>query len=379
MFRKFTGNELDSLVVNWTRSFLLAALAAVVLPASASAATVERVGNEIHFVAAAGETNMPSYGIASGILIVREYDNPVQAGAGCTVRPGSSDEGGSVQCPADGVTQIRFDLGDKNDRFSGDEEDRKLAVQAYGGPGDDALYSGSGNDLLDGGDGRDSLNGGPGKDVVLGGAGNDSLSDGDSDGDRVDGGAGDDNLTGGVGNDSLQGGSGDDNLTGGDGDDALDGGSGDDSLDGGRGDDRLTGGPGDDDVLGGRGADRIDTADSQAEHTLTCGQGSDHLIADAHDAINVDCEAFEVARLSTTTASVSLPVACPEGCTSGRVVLTVAGRRLGEGKVGRSAARVRFTRRLTKGRHGNVRVTIVARDSAGRTYRSRGRCTLRTR
>ncbi len=214
---------------------------------------------------------------------------------------------------------------------------------------------------------------------MLGGAGDDNLGDSDSDADRVDGGAGDDNVFGGDGNDALQGGSGDDNLTGGDGDDELDGGSGDDSLDGGRGDDRLTGGPGDDDVIGGRGADRIDTADSQPEHTVTCGQGDDRLVADAHDPISVDCETFEGGRVTATTSSVSLPVACPEVCASGRIVVTAAGRRLGAGKVGRSGSRVRFSRKPAKGRTIHVRATIVARDSSGRTYRSRGRYDLRVR
>jgi Ca2+-binding RTX toxin-like protein len=178
----------------------------------------------------------------------------------------------------------------------------------------------------------------------------------------------------------LNGGPGDDDLIGGDGDDELDGGSGDDKLDGGRGDDKLVAGPGDDDVDGGRGgADRIDTADAQAEHTLTCGQGGDRLTADGDDPINVDCETFDGGRAPSGTTSVSLPVACPGSCTSGRIVLTVAGKRLGEGKVGRGAARVRFNRRLAKGRKLRVRATIVARDSARRAYRSRGRYELRAR
>ena len=227
--------------MNWSNAFFAAALAVLVVPATASAATVERVGTEIHYVAAPGEANAPTFSVESGVAIVRDYENPVTAGAGVH-RSEHVIVLRFVQRPAGGVTLLRFDLGDKDDRFSVDGEDQVLVIQALGGSGDDALYGGDGNDSLDGGEGRDSLNGGPGKDVVLGGAGNDSLSDSDTDPDRVDGGAGDDNLGGGDGNDSLDGGPGDDNLVGGDGDDALDGGSGDDTIDGGRGDDRLTAG-----------------------------------------------------------------------------------------------------------------------------------------
>jgi Ca2+-binding RTX toxin-like protein len=263
-----------------------------------------------------------------------------------------------------------------NDSVSGtDEPGVALSLWIYGGPGDDALDGGTGADVLDGGDGRDGLNGGPGKDVVLGGPGNDYLSDGDTDVDRVEGGAGDDDFFGGAGPVSFKGGPGDDNLTGGDGDDELEGGTGDDNLVGGRGDDKLNAGPGDDDVDGGRGADRIDTADAQAEHSLTCGQGGDQLIADGRDPVNVDCETFDGGRVSAGATSVSLAVACPGGCTSGRIVLTAGGKRLGSGKISRSVARVRFNRRVS--RKVTVRATIVARDSAGRSYRSRGRYELR--
>jgi Ca2+-binding RTX toxin-like protein len=344
---------------------------------SAFAATVERVGDEVHFVAAPGEANSAQADVSttSGI-VVRDWANPVTAGVGCTQRSSSFEsDGGAVQCPAAGVTHVRFDLGDGNDQASSGEETETLALQLYGGAGDDSLNGGPGADVVEGGDGRDGLSGGRGKDIVLGGAGNDTLSDGDTDADRVEGGSGDDSLYGGDASDTLKGGSGDDDLIGGDGNDVLDGGAGDDTLAGGRGDDELDAGPGDDDVDGGRGADRIDTADAQAEHTLTCGQGADRLIADGDDPINVDCETFDGGRVLAGATNVALPVACPGSCASGRIVLTAGGRRLGEGKIGRSAGRVHFNRRLS--RKVTVRATIVARDSAGRTYRSRGRYELR--
>ena len=365
------------MAVNRSRLILLISVAAAAFPTStAFAATVERVGDEVHFIAAPGEANHAQASVDPelGLIIVRDYENLVTPGAGCTARSGYSSSN-AVQCPSAGVTHVRYDLGDGDDSASGSDEPGTLALQVYGGAGNDALTGSGGVDLLDGGEGRDSLSGGLGKDVVLGGAGNDDLSDGDSDADRVEGGAGDDDFYGGVGPVNFKGGPGDDNLIGGDGNDELDGGAGDDSLVGGRGDDTLVAGPGDDDVDGGRGADRIDTADAQAEHTLTCGQGADRLVADGDDPVNVDCETFDGGRVLAGSTSVSLPVACPGGCTSGRVVLTAGGKRLGAGKVGRSVGRVRFNRSVT--RRLTVRATIIARDSAGRTYRSRGRYQLR--
>ena len=191
---------------------------------------------------------------------------------------------------------------------------------------------------------------------MRGGPGNDNLSDGDTDVDRIEGGAGDDDFYGGAGPVNFEGGPGDDNLTGGDGDDELNGGTGDDNLVGGRGDDRLNAGPGDDDVDGGRGADRIDTADAQAEHSLTCGQGGDQLIADGRDPVNLDCETSTADGSRRARRASRWRSRAPGGCTSGRIVLTAGGkrRRLGQDQPERARVRVQppaSRRKLTRARH----------------------------
>ena len=107
-----------------------------------------------------------------------------------------------------------------------------------------------------------------------------------------------------VGSDNeLVGGGGNDRLRGGDGADRLDGGAGDDNIDGGFGDDTITGGPGRDvisaDLAGGDcgplwckypyGNDTVDVRDGEVD-SVTCGAGTDRVIADAVDVIAPDCE-----------------------------------------------------------------------------------------
>lgn len=107
-------------------------------------------------------------------------------------------------------------------------------VTADGGTGDDVI-DGSGTTValeLFGGDGNDTVTGGTAADVLFGGIGDDILS----------GGAGADSLFGGHGHDRLAGGRGRDVLSGDDGDDVLDDGVKDgqqDVLSGGAGADQF--------------------------------------------------------------------------------------------------------------------------------------------
>lgn len=90
--------------------------------------------------------------------------------------------------------------------------------------------------------------------------------------------------------------------------DAIDGGSGDDDISGGFGDDTLVGGPGRDtiagdrplrcnelhcDLGGGSGNDTIDARDGEVD-SITCGPGTDRVIADAVDVVAADCEVVEL-------------------------------------------------------------------------------------
>lgn len=163
------------------------------------------------------------------------------------------------------------------------DNNTSVAVQAWGGAGNDLLYGGSaadrlngegdndllvgreGNDNLSGDDGDDSLDGGVDVDTLTGGAGNDLLDGGDQS-DKLLGSAGDDTIEGGGGNDSMYGGTGNDGMVGGQdkdymtgdaGDDILLGGDGNDSLYGREDKDRLYGDNGNDTLIGHQGNDRL--------------------------------------------------------------------------------------------------------------------------
>ncbi len=239
--------------------------------------------------------------------------------------------------------------GPGNDTFEGG-----LNVDHFfGGEGDDTLKGGQGGDELRGEGGNDRLVGdGPSAfgvfgDVLDGGAGIDTVDDYVSssgapdappiaitlDGAANDGRAGEgDNLlaveriasdsagtfTGDAGDNeftapevgrasTLLGLGGNDTLIAGDAHgDTVDGGAGDDQIDGGFGDDKLVGGPGRDIVNGDRklrcneyhcdyfglGNDTIDVRDGEVD-SVTCGPGTDRVVADADDTVAADCETVE--------------------------------------------------------------------------------------
>jgi len=224
----------------------------------------------------------------------------------------------------------------------------------FGGEGDDSLKGDKNGDELRGEGGNDLLVGdGPSAfgifgDVLDGGAGTDTLDDyvysggGPEsappitvtlDGAANDGRAGEnDNLLGveRISSDSagtfvgdasdneftppevgrastLSGLGGNDTLIAGDAHgDVVDGGAGDDLVEGGFGDDKLTGGPGRDIVNGDRksrcneyhcdyaglGNDTIDVRDGEID-SVTCGVGTDRVIADTGDTVAADCETVE--------------------------------------------------------------------------------------
>jgi Tol biopolymer transport system component len=122
-----------------------------------------------------------------------------------------------------------------------------------------------GNDVLRGSPFRDYFEGGDGADVVFGLGGPDSIS-------------------GGPGNDRLDGGSGNDLISGYVGDDVLRGGDGNDHLSPERGADRVFGGPGNDVIDSGRDG-RLDV--------ISCGPGSDRVVAEWKDRVSRDCEHVE--------------------------------------------------------------------------------------
>jgi hypothetical protein len=144
----------------------------------------------------------------------------------------------------------------------------------------------TGDDLIVCGGEHNTLTGLTGADRIFGGDGNDTLNGGD----------GDDVLVGSAGNDALNGQRGDDSLDGGTGLDRLSGGDGEDSLVGGTGNDRLSAGRGNDVVRGGSGTDTVNVRDRRPGDVVSCGSGSDVVVADRGDVVSRDCERRTIRR-----------------------------------------------------------------------------------
>ena len=165
------------------------------------------------------------------------------------------------------------------------------------GSGDDRGQSGSGADLLLGGSGKDRMSGNEGNDRLRGGAGADRLNgafgddvlNGQSGDDRLGGERGRDSIAGGSGADVIYAGSTGDRVSGHEGDDRIYGNSGDDRLAGDSGNDKITPGSGRDRVSGAGGRDRIGARDGQRDR-ISCGRGTDSVVADRRDRVARDCE-----------------------------------------------------------------------------------------
>ncbi|MDW5597053.1 calcium-binding protein [Conexibacter stalactiti] len=115
--------------------------------------------------------------------------------------------------------RVRVEFGDWDDTFGfGDGYGQSVAVEVFGGPGEDTLrgdFDRPGRELLDGGPDRDRIEGFGGDDELRGGEGDDIL-DGGAGADLVLGGGGDDTLAG-----DGQAAPGADRIDGGEGNDLL--------------------------------------------------------------------------------------------------------------------------------------------------------------
>ncbi len=176
---------------------------------------------------------------------------------------------------------------------------------------------------------------------------------------------------------SLTGMGGDDELRGGDGADTIDGGAGDDLIDGGYGDDTITGGPGRDrisaDLQSGDcgpawckypyGNDTVFARDGEVD-SITCGAGTDRVVADADDVVAPDCETVQRPASSGGGGSGS---GAPSGggTTTTPVRLTlVSGQRLRRALTRGLRVRVRGAK---PGRLVSVRAMVAGRTvAAGR-------------
>lgn len=239
----------------------LGVTAAVAPSAFAGTATLDVASGTVAFNADPGEFNTVDIFISGSRVKVRDVDNLVTAGTGCTV-----DDPNQADCgPVAAVTAINANLLDEDDQI--DASNFAVAETFNLGEGDDGpVETGDGNDTVNGeggrdtnislGDGNDTFNGGPGADAARGNDGDDTLN----------GDAGDDNLLGDGGNDVINGGAGDEvAISGGEGNDTLHGDGGNDNLAGDEGDDSLSGDDGADVLSGGFSGDGNDTLNGGAD------------------------------------------------------------------------------------------------------------------
>jgi Ca2+-binding RTX toxin-like protein len=340
-----------------------------------------------------------------------------------------------------------FAGGDEIEGGPGDDEIDGGATDAFadtlrGGTGNDTLAGRAGDDRLEGGDDTDRLVGDEGGDRLAGGAGPD----------RLDGGAGDDELDGGAGGDTLSGGAGIDTVrygfrpapiqvtidgvaddgqvapsrggrtrieegarsserdnvdatnervTASHSDDTVEGDRAANRLEGAAGEDYLNGVGGADTLSGGSADDAIVSRDGSRDR-VTCGAGSDYVVADVRDLVPRNTAACEYvddqsrsvpraredmmlrphcargrdAELSPPGTQRGMPVAQPVLAPLGsrvdaldcRVKLTVGvgGRRRLAGRLGRGSGTLRITQRRRAGGRlvTRMRATDCARPGA---------------
>jgi hemolysin type calcium-binding protein len=119
----------------------------------------------------------------------------------CT--PGETDSNGwiiEVSCPRAGITTLRIDVGEAQDKITAQ---LPLNVIAVGGGGADTITSGDGADILNGGPANDTIHAGGGNDQLVGEFGDDTLY-GEGGDDVVQAALGADTVDGGAGNDDVR-------------------------------------------------------------------------------------------------------------------------------------------------------------------------------
>jgi Ca2+-binding RTX toxin-like protein len=332
---------------------LAAALATLLVPAAAGAATLDNTAgagpsSEPYIVYTAGkhEKNRLTISTAKRSITFSDPGARIKRAKGSF--PGCRYSRHKVVCKIDPLTDLVVDLGDGNDsvRFKGkdnattygpsprteakDTDDLNYRVESYEGENTEHanISGGPGNDSIRGTNSRDVLDGGPGKDVVDGGGGYDEITDNpDGQPDTIFGGAGVDyvgaqgvttpitidltaqTLTSGTEVDRIdsferaEGSEGNDVIKGTEGRDGLFGGGGDDTVDGLGGADYLGGDnnlgsakAGADTLDGGAGDDVLDGRDGVSDTAfapidkLVCGDGADTIFGRQDDLADATCE-----------------------------------------------------------------------------------------
>jgi Ca2+-binding RTX toxin-like protein len=263
-----------------------------------------------------GGTDIIDYSFRTNTVVLNVSDN--------LANDGESGESNIVGNATRDLVAQDFEVlltGAGNDIITGNTSAETIVP----GNGSDDVFAGGGDDIISAADGflagaffggnnsSDEYNGDAGTDTVTYGplavpyqnqgsiAGrfddltvtlDDQFNDGGAAGDiqeadnvrasveNVTGGNADDSITGDTNPNALRGGTGNDTIIGGAGSDALFGDAGNDQLDGETGIDSFDGGAGSDDIR---------SQDGNPE-TVTCGTGTDDVVADTSDTLNADCE-----------------------------------------------------------------------------------------
>jgi Ca2+-binding RTX toxin-like protein len=192
------------------RALLLALLAALWAAAPASGHSVMKVENgTIHYTA--------NDDVSLNDLVVTFANNPNNAQPAIRFRdpgadggittndcdPGQLDSEGNPMeyfCPRSGITTIRIDVGEAQDKVTAQ---LPLAILALGGGGADSITTGDGNDIVNGGDNNDTVHSGNGNDQLVGDVGDDQLF-GEGGDDTLQGALGADGVDAGPGNDTVR-------------------------------------------------------------------------------------------------------------------------------------------------------------------------------
>ena len=303
--------------------FLCSAALALLIPASAGAATLTFDRGTLTYTASPGVANSVAVNPAGASVSISVTDNDLFA-----ARPGNCTL--VLALPPDsayacaGVTRVVVNAGDLGDSITAADA-LTVPLTIDGGSGDDNLRGGAAGDTLAGGDGQDSLFGSGGDDLLDGGAGDDTL----------EGEAGGDTLLGGPGLDTVRytaetatpsytvtldgtigdGRPGEDDTVASDVENAavvglraglppletivvpaattVVGSDGPNELTADDGDDTLVGKGGSDILNAYGGNDTIDARDGFVDR-VHCGGGSDTVTADTLDLVDSDCESVSV-------------------------------------------------------------------------------------
>jgi Ca2+-binding RTX toxin-like protein len=188
------------------RALLLSLLAALCSAAPASAHSVMKVeSGTIHYTAN-DDVSLNDLSVTVRGSDLRFYDPGADGGitpaAECAAGAETDNQGNPVEvfCPRSGITTLRIDVGEAQDKVT---VQLPLAVLVLGGRGADTVTTGDGADVVNGGEANDTIRTGNGNDQLVGDVGDDQLF-GEGGDDTLQGAQGADTVDAGAGNDTVR-------------------------------------------------------------------------------------------------------------------------------------------------------------------------------